>query len=196
MLDKQTYDIMKKQYWEVWSWAVRWQQTTSPRSNTDDMTWVNNPDLLNILNTGYIFVWLNRSSTHWDKWAVNNNIAWSNFHSGYSLQNDYKLRYALKDTKFWWSYLTDLIKFYPEVNSGKVDLYLKNNPEIVLENIKFFRQEIWYLWDDLKIVALWGKVYELLNEYLWKEYEIFRVMHYSYTIWKEEYRDEVLNILL
>ena len=194
MLNKETYDIMKKQYWEVWSWAVRWEQTTSPRSNTDDMTWVNNPDLLNILNTGYVFVWLNWSSTHWDKWAINN-VDWTNFHSGYSLQNDYKLRYALKDTKYWGSYITDLIKYYPEVNSGKVGSFLKHHPEVVSKNIESFKKEIWYLWDDIKLVALGSKTYELLNKYLLKEYKIYLIKHYSYTIWKEEYREEVLSTL-
>jgi len=194
MLDKKIYNIMKKQYWEVWSWAVRWEQTTSPRSNTDDMTWVNNPDLLNILNTGYVFVWLNWSSTHWDKWAINN-VDWANFHSGYSLQNDYKLRYALKDTKYWWSYITDLIKYYPEVDSGKVSSFLKKHPEIVFKNIEVFKKEIWYLWNDLKLVALGSKTYELLNKYLWNEYQIFLIKHYSYTIWKEDYRKEVISIL-
>ena len=195
MLDKQTYNIMKKLYWEVWSWAIRWEQKDTPRSNTDDMTWVDDPNMLNIINTWYVFVGLNWSSTHWDKWGVDNHVSWSNFHSGYSFQNDYKLRYALKDTRFWWSYITDLIKYYPEVNSGKVSAYLKENSDILLKNIELFKQEIGYLWDNLKLIALWSKVHKLLNKYLWKQYEIFLIKHYSYAIWKENYRDEVLSIL-
>ncbi len=194
MLDKETYCLMKKQYWMVWSWAVWWAQKTTPRSNTDDMSWVNDSNLLSIINTGYVFVWLNWSSTHWDKWAINN-IDWSNFHSGYSLQNDYKLRYALKDTKYRWSYLTDLIKYYPEVDSWKVWWYLRKNPQVILDNISNFKKEISYLWDNLILVAMGSKVYELLNKYLWNEYTIYCIKHYSYTIWKEDYRKEVLEIL-
>jgi hypothetical protein len=194
MLNKEIYDIMKKQYWKVWSWAIWWAQKTTPRSNTDDMTWVNDPNLLWIINTWYVFVWLNWSSTHWDKWAIDN-VDWANFHSGYSLQNDYKLRYALKDTKYRGSYLTDLIKFYPEVNSSKVGSYLKKNLNIVKNNIESFEKEISYLWKDIKIIAMGTKTYNLLNKYLWKHYQIFLIKHYSYRIWKENYRKEVLSVL-
>lgn len=194
MLEKQVYEKMKSLYWKVWSWTVRWKQTTTPRSNTNDMTRVNDPNLLKILNTGYVFVWLNLSSTHWNNW-FNDNIDWSNFHSGYSLQNDYKLRYALKDTKFWGSYITDLIKKYPEVDSNKVSSYLKKNPSIVEENIKYFKEEISYLWDNLKLIALGNKTYKLLDKYLWNNYQIFQIKHYSSRIWKEAYREEVLSIL-
>lgn len=67
MITEQTYENMKNKYWKIWSRAVRWDETTSPRSNTDDMTRVNSPNLLKTLNTGYVFVGLNWSSTHWDK---------------------------------------------------------------------------------------------------------------------------------
>ena len=194
MLEKQVYEKMKSLYWKVWSWTVRWKQTTTPRSNTNDMTRVNDPNLLKILNTGYVFVWLNLSNTHWNNW-FNDSIDWSNFHSGYSLQNDYKLRYALKDTKFWGSYITDLIKKYPEVDSNKVSSYLKKNPNIVEENIEYFKQEISYLWSGLKLIALGSKTYKLLDKYLWESYKIFLIKHYSYRIWKENYRKEVLSIL-
>ena len=158
------------------------------------MTRVNDPNLLKILNTGYVFVWLNLSNTHWNNW-FNDSIDWSNFHSGYSLQNDYKLRYALKDTKFWGSYITDLIKKYPEVDSNKVSSYLKKNPNIVEENIEYFKQEISYLWSGLKLIALGSKTYKLLDKYLWESYKIFLIKHYSYRIWKENYKKEVLSIL-
>lgn len=194
MISKQTYETMKKNYWKAWSRAVRWEQTTTPRSNTNDMSRVNDSNLLGILNTGYVFVGLNLSSTHWDKW-INNNIDWSNFHSGYPHQNDYKLRYALKDTEYWGSYITDLIKKYPEVDSNKVISFIKENPQIIKENIESFKKEISYLWDNLKLVALGGKVYKLLDKYLWKDYEIFSIKHYSCRIWKENYREEVLSIL-
>lgn len=194
MLEKEIYDIMKKRYWRVWSWAVRWEETTTPTSNTNDMTWVNNPNLLKNINTWYVFVWLNLSSTHWDKWC-NNDVAWSNFHSGYSHQQDFKLRYALKDTKYWGSYITDIIKDFPEVDSSKVWFYLNEHPEVILKNIESFKEEISYLWNNLKLVGMGSKTYNLLNEYLWSEYKIFLIKHYSYTIWKEDYRKEVLSTL-
>jgi len=194
MITKKVYEIMKKQYWMVWSRAIRWEQTTTPRSNTNDMSRVDDIDLLSKLNTWYVFIWLNWSSTHWKDWYISGET-WSNFHSWYSLQNDYKLRYALKNTKYWGSYMTDLIKYYPEVDSNKVANYLKTNPEIIKKNIEYFEKEIAYLWNNLKLVALGNQTYELLKRYLWNHYVIFSIKHYSYTIWKEKYRNEVLSIL-
>lgn len=193
MIDKGTYAIMKKQYWGVWSWAIRWEPADKPTSNTDDMTRINNPDLLKIINTWYVFVWLNLSSTHWDKWCVDG-VTWSNFHSGYSHQQDFKLRYALKDTNYWGSYITDLIKYYPEIDSGKVGSYLKKHPEVVLENVKSFKKEIWYLW-DVKLVALGSKTYNLLIKHLGNEYKIYKIKHYACRISKEKYKEEVLSML-
>lgn len=193
MLDKEIYDIMKKNYWKFWSWAIRWEETGSPTSNTDDMSWVD-PDLYKNINTWYVFVWLNLSSTHWDKWC-NDGIAWSNFHSGYAHQQDFKLRYALKDTVYWGSYITDIIKNLKEVDSNKVNFYLNEHPEKLLENIEFFKKEISYLWDNLKLVALGSKSYRLLNKYLWNKYEVIKIKHYACRMWKEKYKKEVLSIL-
>ena len=44
--------------------------------------------------------------------------SFSNFHSSSSTAQDYKIRYALKDTKFWGSYMTDIIKNFPEKHSN------------------------------------------------------------------------------
>lgn len=130
MIDLERYEMMKERYGQYGSWAVWHPAGNSPKSFTDNMEWVNDPNLLNILNTGYVFVGLNWSSTHGDV-THGGTIPWANFHSGYSRQNDYKLRFALAETKYWGSYITDVIKLFAEVDSKKVKSYLNANPDVV-----------------------------------------------------------------
>ena len=140
-----------------------------------------------------MFVGLNASSTHGD--VSQGTDAWYNFHSNYSRQNDYKLRYALQGTKYWGSYITDLIKHYEEVDSNKVVSYLKKNPDVVTANINDFKEELALLGDKPVLVALGSATYDILQQYLGAEYAIKKIKHYSFTIGKENYRDEVLSTL-
>ncbi len=194
MIDKTTYEIMLDKYGQVGSWAIWKCPDKTPKSNTDDMSWVKDPDLLLRINTGYVFVGLNWSSTHGDQ-SDGGMIPWKNFHSGYSRQNDYKLRYALQGTKYEGSYITDIIKLYAEVDSNKVGDYLRKHPEIIKQNIKDFEEEISYLGEKPVIVAMGEKAYKILNDNLGFKYRILQIKHYSYTIGKEDYRQEVLNAL-
>ena len=194
MIDKQNYESMKSKYGQVGSWAIWKKADKTPRSNTDDMSWVKDKNLLKRINTGYVFVGLNWSSTHGDQ-TEGGTIAWKNFHSGYFRQNDYKLRYALQGTKFEGSYMTDIIKLYAEVDSKKVGEYLKKHPEVIKKNIKDFEKEISYLGAKPTIIAMGGKAYKILNDNLGDKYSIVQIMHYSYTIGQEDYRKEVLKAL-
>ncbi|SFT61024.1 hypothetical protein SAMN02910301_2110 [Lachnospiraceae bacterium XBD2001] len=195
MISKKNYDLLKKKYGKVASWAI-WSTDYSnaqPKKNTADLSVFKNKDLLKVINTGYVFVGLNASSTHGD--VSQGTDAWYNFHSNYTYQNDYKLRFALQGTKYWGSYITDLIKYYEEVDSGKVESYLRKNPDVVKQNIEDFRYEISLLGDKPVLVALGSKTYKMLRDYLEDEFEIRQIKHYSYTIGKEDYRREVIDIL-
>ena len=194
MIKQETYDLMKEKYGHVGSWAVWRPAGAKPKSNTEDMSWVKDDNLLDILDTGFIFVGLNWSSTHGDQ-SNGGTIAWKGFHSGYAFQHDYKLRYALTDTRYWGSYITDLIKLYAEVDSSKVKSYLSKHPDEVKKNIVDFEEEISLLQKDPVLVALGGTTYSYLCKYLGNKYRIASVKHYSYTISKEDYRNEVLSIL-
>lgn len=194
MIDKKNFDKLKKNYGTVSSWAI-WAPAYNqyqPKSNIGDLSVFKDPNLLDKINTGYVFVGLNASSTHGD---AKENLVWQNFHSGYVRGNDYKLRYALDGTKYWGSYITDVIKHYPEVDSAKVSSYLRAHPEVVKENIADFEKELALLGDKPVLVALGGKAYEILNTYLGDKYKIVQIKHFSYTIGKEDYRKEVLKIL-
>ena len=45
------------------------------------------------------------------------------------------------------------------------------------------------------IVALGGATYDFLVENLGKKYKVVKVKHFSYTIGKEKYREEMLEAL-
>ena len=194
MLSEQNYMIMKEKYGDVASWAIWEQAGSTAKSNTDSMTWTQDPDLLQIINTGFVFVGLNGSSTHGDQKDHFIN-AWSNFHSGYRYQHDYKLRFALKGTKYWGSYITDIIKHHSEVDSSKVKRHLKQHPEVIKENICVFEEEISYLGGKPILVAMGGEAYRILKENLGYNFTIIQITHYSFTISKEDYRREVLERL-
>jgi len=185
---------MKEKYSHVGSWTIWKDAGATVKSNTNDMSWLNDKELLNKLNTGFVFVGLNWSRTHGDQ-SSGGTIPWANFHSGYSRQNDYKLRYALNGTRYWGSYITDIIKLYSEVDSGKVKSYLRQHPEIIRQNIIDFKEEISYLGEKPVLVALGGETYKILKDNLGNEYTIVQIKHYSFTIGKEDYKEEVLHIL-
>ena len=194
MISKEIYELMKSRYGIVGSWAVWTPASDTPKSNTGDMLWTDQPDLLGILNTGFVFVGLNWSSTHGDQ-TQGGTLAWSNFHSSYTYQQDYKLRFAMTDTRYWGSYMTDLIKLYSEVDSSKVKKYLKQNPSIVTNNILSFEEEIGHLQENPVLVAMGSDTYNMLQEHLGEKYRIAQIRHYSSYISKEDYRKEVLNTL-
>ncbi len=50
--------------------------------------------------------------------------------------------YACNDTKLRGSYLTDLFKGIPEPSSAKLYRYIKQNPDVIDENVRFFKQEM------------------------------------------------------
>lgn len=195
MVAKSSYDKLERLYGDVSSWAIWKEPDERPKSNTSDMSVFDDENLLDKLNDKYVFVGLNASSTH-GKRRDGKYGSWLNFHSDYAYQQDYKLRYALLGTKYWGGYITDIIKKYPEVDSAKVKNYLKNNPDIVESNINDFRNELRILSHDKPVlIAMGGFAYEILDNYLSKEYKIVKIMHYSSQIGQEEYRKQILNIL-
>ena len=194
MISQQNYNELLEKFWDVASWAM-WSKPTDnrPKSNVGNLSVFNDPDLLEKINTGFVFVGLNGSGQHND--FLEFDKAWFNFHSASPRGHDYKLRYALYGTPLWGSYITDIIKYFPEVDSGKVVRYVKDNPEVLKENIKAFRQELNLLGGHPVIVALGGAAYDFLVENLGTEYKIVKVKHFSFTIGKEKYREEMIAAL-
>ena len=213
MIDRNIYNQMKKKYGKVASWAVWCDQLGKPKSNMGDMEWARDEkSLLPKLNPKFVLVGLNKSKRKKNKLQNDNDendnakTLWKNFHSGNSRGHSYKLRYALKGTKLWGAYMTDIIKVVPgkdsnkdahavETNSKEIIRVIKKDRPTLERNIKKFESEISLLGVKPVLIAL-GKDVRNLFEYLKGKYDILELPHYSYSkINKEQYRVKVFKTL-
>jgi len=189
MISKDNYEKLLKKFGKVSSWAIWAEQGDKPKSNTGDMSVFENADLLNILNPNYVFVGLNPSTQSFNK-------AWASFHSTCSYQNDYKLRYALKNTKYWGAYITDIIKSRIDAKSENINKYLKDNPDALNEYVSKLEGEIAILGTSPILIAMGNKAYKILSRtHLKDKYTIVKIKHYSMYIGQDNYRKEVLSVL-
>lgn len=190
-LSKNNYEELLNEFGENSSWAIWAEQGDKPKSNVGDMSVFENADLLNILNPHYVFVCLNPSNH-----PKGSCKAWSNFHSTCRYQNDYKLRCALKNTKYWGAYITDIIKCYRDAKSENIDKYLKDNPDALNENVSRLEEEIAILGTSPILIAVGNKAYKILNRtHLKDKYTIVKIKHYAMYINQQNYRKEVLAVL-
>jgi hypothetical protein len=122
------------------SWAVWAEEGESPKSNIDDLS-VLNPDknskLLEVLHGNSILLGLNISRRI--------ERPFGNFHDPRPQATDFKIRYGLKDTPYWGSYMTDVIKDFEEKASGKMMSFLKKDKEFERENIEKLRKKFVFL---------------------------------------------------
>ncbi len=197
MISRKTYDILKKKYgtdlssWTVWAES----KSNSVKEGTDDVSIFETPEICSSLNNNYIFVGLN-AGDHTKNYNPSKK-KWTAFHSEVLKRSqDYKLRHALRDTRFWGSYITDVIKDFPDSDSIPVMKYLRNNPEFVKDNIKILLDEINILGNkDIVIIALGNNTYDILKKHLGDDFRIEKCMHFSYQINKDRYRERVLEAL-
>jgi hypothetical protein len=94
-----------------------------------------NPNLLNNLKPNVIMVGLNFSRS-----VVK--IPFINFHDWRPQCQDYKIRYAFRNTEFYCAYMAYIVKYFEEKISGNVLKYFRNNREFELQNVSLFEQEI------------------------------------------------------
>ncbi|MCR5486198.1 MAG: hypothetical protein K6F35_01570 [Lachnospiraceae bacterium] len=191
MITEQVFRKMRENFGKVSSWAVWADVISTPKSGTGDLSVFESRDLLKTLNPDYVFVGLNISGGG----NMDDAPDWGNFHSDYRTHNDYKLRYALKGTRFWGAYMTDIIKKHADPDGGEVMRYLKDHPDVIKENIESFRKEIACLGTKPALIAMGGKPYGILSSSLGGEFKIMHITHYSYTISKEDYRKRILEEL-
>ena len=193
MIEKDVYETLKEKYGNIASWAVWQWPKDSIKSGMRDVSMFEENEILETLNPSYVFVGLNGSGVHDD--YMDMEMPWHNFHSSNPHGNDFKLRFALMDTPYWGAYITDAIKGLQEVDSGKVEEYLKKHPEEEKKNLELLKQELELLGTHPVIIAMGGKSYQLVQKYLGSQYNVKKILHYSYTIGKEEYRKHVLSVL-
>ena len=182
------FEFIKQKYGYWASWAIWAEVGNTPKSNVGDLSIFESDLFLDQLNPKFVLVGLNISRADIEK-------PLANFHSSYSRAQDYKIRYAIKDTLLWGAYMTDVIKDFNEVDSGKLVNYLKKNKQFELDNIQVFNQEI----EDLNVtnpilVALGDAAYDILARNI-TEYKVLKIKHYSHYMSKEKYREEVITLL-
>ena len=194
MIDKKTFNKIKKTYGDCASWAIWKEVGETPKSNMEDLNILDpqqNPNLLSELKPNVVFVGLNTSKD------ISGLDPFSNFHPTNPFANDYKTRYALKGTELWGGYMTDIIKKHEELHSLSVIKHLRKYPEVVDENIETFRKELKDLGTkNPTIIAFGNAAYSILTRHLKDEYKILKGYHYSYfRINKESYREHVKNVV-
>lgn len=182
------YEKIKLKYGSMSSWAIWSDQGEKIKSNMGDIIFFENPTIktLNTLNPNIILVGLNISK-HIPK-------NFSNFHPDYSSAQDYKTRYALKNTIFWGAYMTDIIKDFQEKVSGNMMKYLSKNKTFEKENLLKFEEELIDINSKSPIIIAFGNdTYKILKRNI-KKYKIYKVSHYSSFINKDKYRDEFIKL--
>lgn len=186
-----TFNNIKNKYGECGSWAIWGNEKNTPKSNIGDLSVLDpnlNKELLTQLKPEYVFVGLNFST-------IENVTPLSNFHSSSSNAQDYKIRYALKNTKYWGSYMTDIIKNFEEKHSNLMMEALNKDRDLEIKNINIFLQELETLnVINKQIIAFGGDSYKILKRNLGDRFNIQKITHYAHFISKENYRKELLNL--
>ena len=195
MITKEQYELLKKNYGSVASWAIWKSPGATDRNDIGDVSIFDDENILVQLNSKYVFVGLNGSGAHDD--YMDKTRPWHNFHSSKSSGYDYKLRFALSGTEYWGSYITDIIKDFPEGDSKNVEEYCKLHPDYLKAQLECFEKEISILGKPV-LIALGGACYRYLHTYLRGKYKIYKIIHYSYRYGYQtvqSYRERVLNDL-
>ena len=186
MITREKFDSIKEKYGRVASWAIWAHEDEEPKSNMGDLTVLDpeiNKNLLSELNPNVVLVGLNFSEDVDHK-------PFENFHAGGKFQ-DYKTRYALRDSPYWGGYMTDIIKNHPEKKSDVLVKYLKTHPDEVQSNVESFRQELRDIGAEKPTLVAFGvAVYDILKRNL-PEFEIVKIPHYAHFISKEKYREQI-----
>ena len=184
MITTEKFKFIKEKYGLHASWAVWAHAGDRPKSNMGDLSIFGKPNIELELNSEIVLVALN--------FSVSGVVIrpFQNFHG--TGGGAYKIRYALQDTPFWGAYMTDIIKDFPEKESGKMMSYLRKNRSFEEENANRFRKELQDLGSTIStLVAFGNDVFSILNRNFMGEFNVLKVPHYSAYTNKETYREQV-----
>ncbi|MDG2065331.1 MAG: hypothetical protein P8L36_10115 [SAR324 cluster bacterium] len=188
------FEFLKEKYGHCASWAIWKEVGETPKSNAGDLNILDpkiNKNLFSQLRPNVVLVGLNLSRNDGER------IPFANFHSSNSYATDFKIRFALSDTKLWGGYMTDIIKEHEELHSQSVVRYLKKNPNVEKQNIEIFLEELKDIGtENPTIIAFGNAAYSILTRHLKDEYKILKVYHYAYRISKEKYKAHVKSVVL
>lgn len=181
------FENIRKKYGHYSSWAVWSEEGSTPKSNMCNSIFDKN-STLELLHTNFVLVALNISR------AIKQ--PFGNFHPDYSAATDYKTRFALKNTPIWGAYMTDIIKDFEEVVSGKLMKFLRDNPGFEKRNIESFIEELKFIGaDNPTLVAIGSDSFKIMNRNLGKKIKIIKIPHYANYSSKEKFREQVLDVL-
>ena len=196
MITDSTFNNLKADFGKVSSWLIWKEQGETVKSNIGDLSIFEDIDITKHLQANYVFLGLN-ASVH----DIPNpdDRDWGAFHSSDNKrQNDYKLRYTFKDTRFWGSYISDVLKGCPEKNSNTIMKYYKNNTDFQKQQKELLIRELKILNSEPVLIAFGNYAYSIIKtieDDLVGIKGIIKIPHYSCFISKENYKNKVLRIL-
>lgn len=188
MVHLQQFENIKQKHGRYASWAVWADASEKPKSNMGDVSHFKNEIVLSLLKNDVVMVGLNISRPVSEPFT--------NFHDSNPRANDFKIRYAFKNSPYYGAYMTDIIKFLEEVDSKNVMRYLRERPETIEENLRTFREEMQDLKGTRPVILAFGKdTHTLLSETLNRNeyFKLIRLTHYSHRIAKEAYKETVFK---
>jgi len=208
---KEVYDKLKGLEWGniknvcVSSWAI-WADLNTNENDIDisnlkdgirDVSMFDDDSIIEKLNTDYVFIGLNASEGN--EAYVDKEKPWHSFHSAKKRGNDYKLRYALMNSKYSGSYITDVFKDYRRTDSSDVIKYYACDKysDKLDEQFKMLKEELSIIGTP-KIVAMGSTAYRFLCKFNKKndnQYDIRRVYHYACNSGFKDYKDHILKQL-
>lgn len=195
VVNTEVLTIIENEYGLTSSWAI-W----APPSNGDWSTKDSVGDLTPLhdirrlqeqVNDEYIFVGLNPAEHNHSDAAKQ---VWGNFHSDdLRRAQDYKLRYALRDTPYWGSFMTDVYSGIVDTNANSaVKKATSTDTEQSIKDILRIRD---LLGGKSTVVAMGSKAYAILKKTLPSDVCLKRITHYSSYVGLEKYREDVLHQL-
>jgi hypothetical protein len=191
MIDRATFERIRRKHGSYASWAVWSEPSERPKSNIGDLTVLDparNPNLLQILKDDVVMVGLNMSRLSVEE------LPFRNFHDGSSNGQDFKIRFAFAGTAFYGAYMTDVVKFIPIVDSASLTRHLADQPGVVDENVGRLLEELHDLGARMPTILAFGRA---THQFVVKHVpsnaygRLVRLTHYSHRMSKEEYREEV-----
>jgi len=192
MIERAQYDKINQKHGWCASWAVWAPRVDTAKSGVGDTTIFLEEklaDLLPVIHTKAVLVGLNISREA-------NLTNFQNFHAGDRRGQDYKLRHAIMGTPLWGSYMTDIIKDWPEVSSANLMRDLKKRPDKERENVETFVDELEFIGaKDPLIVAMGGAVASILERNLAEKFRVIKIPHYAMQINTDVYRGRVAEAL-
>jgi len=194
LIDRDTFDSLLEAYSTFSSWAVwaRREAGEPAKARVGDLSVLDpdqNAELLGDLNPSVVLLGLNASSRGVEMKAE----PWRNFHDPSGRAQDYKIRFAFRDTPYWGAYMTDVFTDLPETDSKIVRKWRAEHPEAVATHLARLEHELAAL-DSNPLILVFGHLaYSSLTPDFRRSHRVVRIDHYSRFMNQERYREKVLG---